>query len=292
MTDTTGRLRPWMRWLLVLPAAFGADLLAQSFPSPSGLVRIWEAIRNQTSPIGPLVDAATWQVWAPAWFVWAGTKVAPSRRGRVSVCLAAFKVVVASCNVLTRIQYVQRGGSWWRFEGPPVDVPVWWFAGASAMGILVVALVSARFVIEGRPARGRAASRGMGYNWIWYGPTWAVAVALLVIPAVQIAWQNLETLFRSFRWWELFFSPSAYIFLTATSLSVLGPMYPLALMPSFFADKENRLYPRRYLLSAMCAGGSVVLSYVALFICWGSFPRIVDDNGFIRLRMIPFLPWP
>jgi hypothetical protein len=54
MTEKTGLLRPWVRWLLVLPAAFGADLLAQWFPSPSGLMGIWEVIRNHTSPLGPL----------------------------------------------------------------------------------------------------------------------------------------------------------------------------------------------------------------------------------------------
>lgn len=126
-------------------------------------------------------------MWAPAWFVWAGTKVAPSRHARVSICLAAFKVLVASYNILSRIRYVQHGDSWWRFEGPPVNVPVWWFVGASALGILVVALVSARFVLEDRPARGSATSRGMGYNWIWYGPVWVAVVALLVIPVAQIA---------------------------------------------------------------------------------------------------------
>lgn len=292
MSDTAGRIRPWMRWLLVLPSAFGADLLAQWFLSPSLLVRAWEGITNHLSPLGPWVDAITWQAWAPAWFVWAGTKVAPSRRARVSVCLAGFKVVVASANILARIHYVQRGGSWWRLEDPPLDVPVWWFAGASALGILVVALVSARFVLKERLVGGRERRKGLGYDWFWYGPTWVAAVTLLVIPAALSAWENLETLFRSFRWWEMLFSPSAYIFFSATGFSIFGPMYPLALMPAFFADKESPLYPRRYLLSALCAGGSVILSYVALFICWGSFPRLVDDGGFVRLRMIPFLPLP
>jgi len=292
MTDRAGRLRPWMRWLLVLPAAFGADQLTQWLLSPSLLVRIWEAITNHLSPVGPFVDAIGWQTWAPAWFVWAGTKVAPSHRARVSLGLAAFKVVIASANIFTRIRYVQRGGSWWHFEGPPVDVPVWWFASASALGILVVALVCGRFALRARPARDLARSRRMGYNWIWYGPTWIATVALLVIPAAMIARDNLATLFRSFRWWEMLFSPSAYIFFGATGFSIFGPMFPLALVPSFFADKGNPLYARRYLLSAICAGVSVALSYFALFLCWGSFPRMVDSMGFVRLRMIPFFPWP
>jgi len=27
-------------------------------------------------------------------------------------------------------------------------------------------------------------------------------------------------------------------------------------------------------------------------ILWGSFPLPVDKQGYIRIRMIPFLPWP
>jgi hypothetical protein len=71
----------------------------------------------------------------------------------VSICLAAFKVLVASYNILTRIQYVKHGGSWWRLEDIP-EVPVWWFAGASALGILVVTIVSARFVLKESPVGG------------------------------------------------------------------------------------------------------------------------------------------
>lgn len=153
MTKRPGRVLPWMRWLLVLPAAFGADLLAQSRLSPSLLVRIWEGVTNHLSPLGPFVDVLSWQAWAPGCFVWAGTRVAPSQRARVSVYLAAFKFVVALSNIFARILCVQRGGSWWRPEDPPIEVPVWWFVGASAVGILVVIIFSATFVLKERPIR-------------------------------------------------------------------------------------------------------------------------------------------
>lgn len=130
----------------------------------------------------------------------------------------------------------------------------------------------------------------MGYNLLWYLPISLFIGIEFIAANVTAAFRNISTITRHFSS-ILLFSPSAYLFIGATVLSVLLPAGMLLLVPSFF-DKEQPGYHGRYRASAGIVF-AILVSIVAInFILWGSFPLQVDSESWVHVRMIPFLPWP
>jgi hypothetical protein len=112
------RLPTWLRWLLVIPVAFAADLAVQSVYQI-----IFRAI--PFAAVRPYADELIWRFFAPLLFVVAGVKMAPRYWFMATCCLTGFKVVVAVVNIHTLSLYVLRGGS---LKAPVyiTAVPVWW----------------------------------------------------------------------------------------------------------------------------------------------------------------------
>ena len=131
----------------------------------------------------------------------------------------------------------------------------------------------------------------MGKNRIWYSLLWVVMIVNLV-PVVHVDYDVVRLVLH--RWtWAVFLSPSAAVFFGALCGSIFFPIKTLALIPVFFVqDQANETYRKRYLYSFLTVLGICVGELVIMTIMWGSFPLEVDAHNYIRLRMIPFLPWP
>lgn len=130
----------------------------------------------------------------------------------------------------------------------------------------------------------------MGFNLIWYLPLCLGILFYFIIPNVKSGYQNIAVVFQRFTW-AIFFSPSSYLFLGSLIASVLLPLKLLLLIPIFF-DKNISTYKRRYLSSFGVVVGIAISCVLLQIIIWGSFPLIVDKNGYIHIRIIPFFPWP
>lgn len=112
------RLPAWLRWLLVIPVAFAADLAAQSIYQVIFRVIPFATLR-------PYTDELIWRFFAPLIFVVAGVKMAPRYLFATACSLIGFKSVVAVVNVYTLALYLYRGGD---SKAPAyvTGAPVWW----------------------------------------------------------------------------------------------------------------------------------------------------------------------
>jgi hypothetical protein len=131
---------------------------------------------------------------------------------------------------------------------------------------------------------------GMKANLLWYIPLSGGILIYFIIPNLTSGYQNTALVFHRFSW-LLFISPSAYLFLSSVLASVFFPIQLLLLIPVFF-DPETSSFNRRYLKSFAIFVGIAVSCFLIQVIIWGSFPLPLDSEGYIHLRMIPFLPWP
>jgi hypothetical protein len=132
--------------------------------------------------------------------------------------------------------------------------------------------------------------KSVRFNLIWYLPLCLGILFYFIIPNVKSGYDNITLVFQRFRL-AIFFSPSLYLFFSAIVGSVLLPLKLLLLIPIFF-DQNISTYKRRYLLSFGVVVGIAISCVLLQVIIWGSFPLIVDKNGYIHIRFIPFLPWP
>lgn len=130
----------------------------------------------------------------------------------------------------------------------------------------------------------------MRANLLWYIPLCALAVGVLVIPGIVSGYHNVLIVFHRFSWLILV-SPAAYVFFSCVLGSVLVPIQMMVAIPAFF-DPEATAYRRRYLWSVGVVLGATVACFLLQVIIWGSFPTPVGHDGYIHVRMIPFLPWP
>jgi len=150
----------------------------------------------------------------------------------------------------------------------------------------------------------RRAFSGRGYGrWVafglFYGLLWLVFIAV-VVPVLHLDYDLLQTEFR--RWtWAIFISPSAYVFSAVVVGAIVEPVSMLLLIPAFLFPimrgevEIHPTYRRPYVWGLFVVIGIVgilAIEFLNLTVMWGSFPLVVDAQNFIRLRMIPFIPWP
>jgi len=138
LIDAVIRKMPgWLRWLLVLPTAFLADLAAQSFYQV-----VLHAIPMQV--IRPYTDELIWRVLAPVVFVIGGVKMAPRYWFQVSCLLLGFKSIIALINIHTLVKYLLDGGS---LLAPAnvTNAPAWW---SLLCHVLFIGFASLMIVID------------------------------------------------------------------------------------------------------------------------------------------------
>jgi hypothetical protein len=112
------KLPQWLRWVLILPVAFLADLVAQVI-----FKLLFWAI--PIPYIHPYTDELAWRFFAPLVFVVAGTKVAPRHWLVVACVLIGFKSAVALANIVTLVIYLANGGNLSALASV-TNAPVWW----------------------------------------------------------------------------------------------------------------------------------------------------------------------
>jgi hypothetical protein len=114
---------------------------------------------------------------------------------------------------------------------------------------------------------------------------------------IIVALQNVRWVFKTLSWksFLLILSPSAYVFYIANLLTISVPIVILfIIIPIIIWNREQfpDFYKRRYLWTALAIISIFVLMLILTVIIWGSCPVEIDGERNIRLRMIPFIPWP
>lgn len=122
------KLPHWVRWILVLPAAFIGDMAAQSY----GLI-----LATMSGLKGPYANAFIWYTFAPLIWLAAGVKLAPVHRSLAGAVLAAIKVGVLVYNSYSAIDFLNKGGSWDSIY-PVTDAPLWWHLVTYILGIIAL----------------------------------------------------------------------------------------------------------------------------------------------------------
>ena len=92
--------------------------------------------------------------------------------------------------------------------------------------------------------------------------------------------------------WGVLLSPAAYLYFTTLISTIFFPVQMLSVIPTYFDMKATGLYSRRYKWTLLTLVGICAGEFLKLALIWGSFPLEVDSSSHVRLRLIPFLPWP
>ncbi len=130
----------------------------------------------------------------------------------------------------------------------------------------------------------------MGYNRIWYALLWIVLI-LLLIPIAHFDYSTFRLVLN--RWsWGIVLSPAAYVYFSSLVATIFFPVKVLALVPVYFDRQAAELYSRRYKWTLLTLTIIAVGEFVILVLIWGAFPLEVDSSHYVRLRLIPFFPWP
>jgi hypothetical protein len=130
--------------------------------------------------------------------------------------------------------------------------------------------------------------RKFGRNWLWFLPVCVAVLLAVERHTVPYALSLLKLGHK--RWtWAALFSPSAYFCVGVMWLSVVGPLWGLALIPAVIHSDDKR---RRYVYAFVIFIAILLLPLVTDALLWGSFPFTFDSRGIGRLRLIPFIPWP
>lgn len=132
----------------------------------------------------------------------------------------------------------------------------------------------------------------MRWNLLWYVP---LAGAILFFPVLFDLVEAMDSIGRMLahwtsRTWILFFSPAAALWASATVASVGIPLRTIFLLPISF-NPETEDYNKRYRITAILLLEMSLSVFLAWVLIWGCFPFTNGPDG-VRLRMIPFYPWP
>src|SRR2546423_5837072 len=119
------KLPHWLRWILILPGAFLAELIAQVIYRLVFWVIPFTSIHSYT-------DELAWRFFAPLIFVVAGTKMAPRHWLIVAFALIGLKAAIALVNIVTLLNYLNKGGGF-SSPTPITNAPVWWSLAVQAL---------------------------------------------------------------------------------------------------------------------------------------------------------------
>jgi hypothetical protein len=94
------------------------------------------------------------------------------------------------------------------------------------------------------------------------------------------------------RWsWAVLISPSAAVCASAVIFTLTAPLAAPFSLAAVLTTREWSV-GKRYGLFLVGLFVFVASMFVAQAVIWGSFPFEIDREGYYRIRMIPFLPWP
>lgn len=131
----------------------------------------------------------------------------------------------------------------------------------------------------------------MGWNWLWFFPLCLAVV--FVVERHMVLYAFVAFKFAYQRWsWAALISPSTYFCLSTIVSSIWGPLRVLKFIPRLITLGDEVGIKHRYLYSFLLAAAIFLFPFVTDALIWGSFPLGFDNQGVLRLRMIPFIPWP
>lgn len=135
-----------------------------------------------------------------------------------------------------------------------------------------------------------ATSDRLRWHWLWFLPVCLLVLFLVETHTVGFAFAALKLALD--RWtWGLLISPSAAFCGAVLVASILAPLQGLFLLGGVVKERTVKTSQRvLYVFVGIVA--ILFLPMVTDILIWGSFPLSYDNQGFERLRMIPFLPWP
>ncbi len=131
----------------------------------------------------------------------------------------------------------------------------------------------------------------MGWNYFWFLPICLFMLLKIELPNIISGYHNIVLALKHFTLGYLI-SPSAYVFFVAIFSSVTVPIVLLITVPHIFSGNDMELYKRKYLYSVIALLAIFIGSLILQFIIWGSLPFGIDNQGYVHLRLIPFIPWP
>jgi len=131
--------------------------------------------------------------------------------------------------------------------------------------------------------------RAMRLHLLWFVPLVVAVVLYLVVPSAVSGYRNTMLVIRRFTW-GIFISPAAALYFGSILASVLLPLRLLLFIPAYF-ERSGRSW-RRLWVPVLVIIAIAVCELGLQFLVWGSFPLPADKEGYIRLTLIPFLPWP
>jgi hypothetical protein len=284
------RLPTWLRWALVLPMAFLVGQISETIPRI--LFATIEVAINHHLTFRPGVDCLIWQAYSPIFFVIGGMKMAPSHRFSVFVALGGLKVGVAILNIYNVVSFTNSGGEWDRLD-PILNSPLWWNVPVYLLCIVLLVIIGVYLAAESKLSQ---VSKKYSFSLIFL----YTILVLWILYYVEL--ENIIVAFRNFRWvfkilssksFLLIISPSADVYYMANLLTITVPIVILLIIPLIWNREQfPDFYKRRYLWTALSILSIFLLMFILTVIIWGSCPVEIDAERNIRIRMIPFIPWP
>jgi hypothetical protein len=135
------------------------------------------------------------------------------------------------------------------------------------------------------------ARRKLAWNWLWFLPLCLAVVFLVEGHTVPYAFGAFKFAYQ--RWsWAALISPSTYFCFSVITASVWAPLRGLKFISIVVTSDDETRVRKRYLYVFLLAAAIFAIPFITDALIWGSFPLGFDNDGVLRLRMIPFVPWP
>lgn len=121
---------------------------------------------------------------------------------------------------------------------------------------------------------------------------WALATLLFMfVPSLFVVLGSWSRLFRIWSW-ACFLSPAFYAFISVSFACVAAPLRGSWHVYRSTMDRVAFGLLSAFSTAVWTAGLTVAITLSVHVLAWGLFPLEVDKTGDIRLRLIPFIPWP
>jgi hypothetical protein len=133
-------------------------------------------------------------------------------------------------------------------------------------------------------------SEKIGWNWFWFAPLSLALLFFVESHTIPFGITILKLALKRWRWGGLI-SPSAYICFSAVLASVFYPVQGILLSMASLSN-GSKTTRNRFIQTLLLMAIVAIVPIVTDTLIWGSFPFTFDNAGWVRLRMIPFLPWP